>query len=135
MPILITSTLNLILQIFVFIVLIIAIRYAKQGSKEGINKHRNWIAVAIVFNLIGLFLVMIPSEIVFLSSPGTLALTTLLLAMSHGIFGALGLIFGIAFIFNKKPKNVRLWMRMTAAFWFIALILGFLQYINITLTP
>jgi uncharacterized membrane protein YozB (DUF420 family) len=135
MPILITSTLNLILQMAIFIILIVAIRYAKQGTKEGTDKHRNWIAVAIVLNLVGLFLVMIPSEIVFLSSPGTLAITTLLLAMAHGIFGALGLTFGIAFVFNKKPKNVRRWMRMTAAFWFIALILGFIQYINITLAP
>jgi hypothetical protein len=51
--------------------------------------------------------------------------------MVHGIFGALGLIFGLAFVFKLLPKKLQLWMRFTALFWFVALVFGFLQYFHL----
>ncbi len=129
MPAPLPSTLNLLLQIVVLVFLLVAIPFAKRGTKEEFKMHERLMGTAIVLNLVGVVLVMIPSLLAFLSGG---AGTLLLLEIPHGTFGLLGLILGIAFVFNKKPKNLRRWMLITATFWFIAIILGFVNYLVIS---
>lgn len=126
------STLNLGLQIVVLVVLAVSITFAKKATKEGFRTHERLMATAIVLNIVGVILVMIPSLIAYLSA-GLAAIPTIFLVMEipHGTFGLLGLVFGIAFVFNKKPKNLKRWMDLTALFWFLAIILGFLEYLYI----
>jgi uncharacterized membrane protein YozB (DUF420 family) len=136
MPALLASTLNLVLQMVVLVVLGVSITFAKRGTKEGFQTHERLMATAIILNLVGVILVMIPSLIAYLSI-GLASIPTAILALEvpHGTFGFLGLVFGILFVFNKKPKNLKRWMDLTALFWFIAIILGFAQYFYIALSP
>ena len=126
------STLNLGLQIVVLVVLAVSITFARKGTKEGFTTHERLTIVAIVLNLVGVIFVMIPSLIAYLSI-GLAAIPTIILVLEipHGTFGFLGLVFGILFVFNKKPKNMKKWMDLTALFWFLAIILGILQYLYI----
>jgi hypothetical protein len=126
------STLNLGLQIVVLLLLVVSINYAKRKTKEGYTIHFRLTATAIVLNLIGVIFVMIPSLIAYLSI-GLALIPPIILALEipHGAFGFLGLLFGILFVFNIKPKNLRKWMLMTSLFWFLAIILGIVQYLYI----
>jgi uncharacterized membrane protein YozB (DUF420 family) len=126
------STLNLVLQVIVLVILAVSITFAKRGTKEGFQTHERLMATAIVLNLVGVILVMIPSLIAYLSIGLALIPTAIIaLEVPHGTFGFLGLVFGILFVFNKKPKNLKRWMDLTALFWFLAIILGFVQYLII----
>jgi uncharacterized membrane protein YozB (DUF420 family) len=136
MPAPLASTLNLGLQIVVLAVLLIAIPFAKKETKEGFRTHERLMATAIVLNLVGVILVMIPSLIAYLSiGLASIPTIVLVLELPHGTFGFLGLVFGIAFVLNKKPKNLKRIMDLTALFWLIAIILGFMQYLYIASLP
>jgi uncharacterized membrane protein YozB (DUF420 family) len=123
------STLNLGLQIIVLLILLVSITFAKKGTKEGFTTHERLMAIAILLNLAGVILVMIPSLIAFVSIGSAAIPTIIALEIPHGTFGFLGLVFGIAFVFDKKPKNLKRWMDLTALFWFLAVILGIVQYL------
>ncbi|WXG44386.1 MAG: hypothetical protein WED04_10190 [Promethearchaeati archaeon SRVP18_Atabeyarchaeia-1] len=131
MAVYLASTLDLILQSAVLVILIAGIGLEKRNRKLGMTLHHNLMATAILLNIIGFILAMLPSMIYFLSELAALDGTTLLLAMVHAIFGALGIIFGVAFVVKLLPKKLQLWMRLTALFWFVALAFGFLQYFHL----
>jgi hypothetical protein len=123
------STLNLALQVGVLVLLVVAIRFAKQGTKKGFTMHGSLTGIGIILNLLGVVFVMIPSLVAYLSIGFPAVL--LALELPHGAFGFLGLVLGIAFVLNKKPKNVKRWMDLNALFWFLAIILGFFEYFYI----
>lgn len=115
----------------VLAVILVSILFARRGTNEGFKTHERLMATAIVLNLVGVFLVMIPSLYLYLST-GLASSTFLALEIPHGTFGFLGLAFGIAFVFNKKPKKLKQWMLITATFWFLAFIFGLLNYLYIS---
>ena len=126
------STLNLGLQIVVLVVLLVSVTFAKKGTKEGTVAHERLVIVAIILNLVGVILVMIPSLLAYLSiGLASIPAIVLVLMALHGLFGFLGLLFGILFVFSVKPKNIRTWMRLTMLFWFLAVVFGILEYLHI----
>jgi hypothetical protein len=131
MAIYLASSLDLILQSVVLVTLIVGIGLQKRNRRLGMSLHHNIMAIAVLLNIVGFILAMLPSMIYFISELAVLDSTTLLLAMVHGIFGALGIIFGVAFVVKLLPKKVQLWMRLTALFWFVALAFGYLQYFHL----
>jgi hypothetical protein len=127
-----TSDLSLLLQLFILIILIFGVKFGKEKTERGLKRHGNLMTVAVVLNALGILFVMTPSFVTYFSTPlpelSTLGVVSTLL---HDFFGSLAEVFGIAFVLNKKPKNIRLWMRLTTLFWIIALILGFMLYFQV----
>jgi uncharacterized membrane protein YozB (DUF420 family) len=129
MPAPLPSTLNLGLQIVVLVIFLAAIPFAKRGTSEGFKTHGRLMTTAIVLNLVGVILVMIPSLLAYLTAGGVISSLFLLIEIPHSLFGFLALALGIAFVLNKKPKNLKTWMRLTATFWILAFLFGFLNYL------
>ena len=116
---LVASDLNLLLQIIVLTIILIGIKFARTKTEKSLKKHGTLMTLAMILNLIGLATVMLPSFLSKIVSP---------LTPVHAFFGGISEILGITFVF-KKFGNVRMWMRLTAIFWLIALTLGITVYL------
>ncbi len=126
------SDLNLLLQLVILVILIVGFKFGKEKTAKSLKRHGNMMTIVVVLNAIGILFVMGPSFVGYFSTP-LLELSTIgILSTSlHALVGSLAEVFGIAFVFNKKPKKIRLWMRLTMLFWIIALILGISLYLQV----
>ena len=126
------SDLNLLLQLVILVILIFGVKFGKEKTAKSLKRHGNMMTIVVVLNAIGILFVMGPSFVGYFST-SILELSTIgILSTSlHAFFGSLAEVFGIAFVFNKKPKKTRLWMRLTMLFWIIALILGISLYLQV----
>jgi len=127
-----TSDLNLLLQIIIIIIIFVGAKSGKEKTRESLKTHRRIMTAAVVLNAIGFLLVMGPSFVSYFFTPlPNLSTIGIVSTALHAIFGSTAEILGIAFVINKKPKNVRLWMRITKWLWVIAFILGVSLYLQI----
>lgn len=128
----IASDLNLLLQTIVLIILFVGVKFGKEKTQSGLKTHGRIMTIAVVLNAIGFVSVMGPSFVNYFSTPIQKLSTIGILSTSlHALFGGVAEILGIAFVFNKKLKNIRLSMRLTILFWIIAALLGIALYLQI----
>jgi uncharacterized membrane protein YozB (DUF420 family) len=128
----IPSDLNLLLQIIVIITILVGVKYGKEKTQNSLKKHRRITAVAVMLNAVGLLLVMGPSIVGYFSTPlGELSPFGIVTTSFHAVLGGIAEVLGIAFVLNMKPKNVRLWMRLTRLLWVIAFVLGVSLYLQV----
>lgn len=124
------SDLNLLLQLIILVILIVGVKFGKEKTAKSLRTHEKVMTVMVVLNAIGILLVMLPSFVTNLSAvlnePSTIGFP---LTSIHAFFGILAEGMGVAFVF-KKFGNVRMWMRLTAAFWLIAIISGIYFYLR-----
>jgi len=122
------SDLNLVLQIIILVILIIGVKFAKEKTQSGLQKHGKIMTIAVILNAVSLLIVMGPTFFLnfyaFLAEPHFRGYP---LTLVHALFGSIAEILGAVFIF-KKFGNVRLWMRLTMVVWLIALVFGILFY-------
>jgi len=127
-----SSDLNLLLQIVVILIVFVGVKYGKVKTQDSLKTHRRLMAFAVVLNAVGFLFVMGPSLVGYFSTPlGELSTFGIVSTLSHGVLGGMAELLGIAFVFNKKPKNVRLWMRLSRWLWVIAFVLGVLLYLQV----
>jgi uncharacterized membrane protein YozB (DUF420 family) len=119
--------LNLILQFIIFALFLIGVYHVK-GRERSLRKHRLFMGAAILLNAIPIFLIMGRSLFAY---SGLLIERFYefgpLITWVHAIAGGLAEIFSVTFLF-KHPRKIRFWMRMTAALWTVALLLGIASY-------
>jgi len=128
----VVSDLNLFLQIITIVVLFAGVKFGKEKTEQSLKKHKNVMTSVVVLNAVGFIFVMGPSFVNYFSTSLVKLSTFGIVSTSlHVFFGSLAEILGIAFIFNKKPKNIRLWMRLTRWVWIIAFVLGVSLYLQI----
>jgi len=123
------SDLNLILQLIILAILLVGVRFGKKKTAKSLKTHGTVMTLAVALNAIGILLVMLPSFVIIVSevlNPLTIGFT---LASIHAFFGVLAEGFGVTLVF-KKFGNVQRWMRLTTAFWIIAIILGISVYLT-----
>lgn len=127
-----TSDLNLLLQLVILVLLIVGFKFGKQKTGKSLKRHGKIMSIVVVLSIVSFVVVMAPSFANYFSSPQSeLSLIGILPTLLHALLGSLAGFLGIAFAFNKKPKKIRLWMRLSMLFWIIALILGFSLYLQI----
>lgn len=127
-----TSDINLLLQAIIFVILIVGSEFVKEKPGAGRKKHKNLMTVAVALNIIPIILVMVPSFLSYFSGPlQALPIMGIVSTSVHAFFGAVSETLGIAFVLEKKPKNMRLWMRLTRWFWIITEILGVFLYLQV----
>ncbi len=125
----VSSDLNLILQIIVLIALIFG---AISGIRKDLINHSRIMTAVVTMNAAGLILVMAPSFFKYVTSSHLEIYSfSFFLSSLHALVGISAFATGLAYILNKKPSNVRLWMRLGFLFWVTAFILGFLIYLQI----
>ncbi len=122
------SDLNLLLQIIVLAALIFG---AILCVKKRFTGHSRIMTAVVILNAAGLILVMAPSLFRYLTSPLEIFSFAMFSTSLHVLLGISAVATGIAFVLNKKPPNVRLWMRLSLLFWVASFILGFLLYLQI----
>lgn len=127
-------TLNVMLVVLALAIMGIGFgRLAK--SKESLRQHRWTLTTAIILALVTIFFVMTPSFFVFYIDPdvqvfGSLSITTLI----HSGLAVPAIISAIVYAFGDLPVNVRKWMRLIAALWIAATVIGvvlFLQMVSL----
>jgi len=122
------ADLNLLIQIVIFILLMVGVKFAREKTKEGLKKHGRIMAVAVVLNAASIFFAMGPSFVVnFGAVLAEVSTISFPLTMLHHLLGLAAEVLGVVFIFKKFGK-VRFWMRVTMALWLVSLILGFFFY-------
>lgn len=124
----VSSDLNLLLQIIVLTALIFG---AISGIKKRFITHSRIMTAVVILNAAGLIFVMAPSLFIYLTSPLEIFSFSMFSTSLHVLTGISAVATGIAFILNKKPLNLRLWMRLSFLFWVTSFILGFLLYLQI----
>ncbi len=124
----VSSDLNLLLQIIVLTALIFG---AMSGIKKHFIKHSRIMTAVVILNAAGLIFVMAPSLFIYLTSPHEIFSFSMFSTSLHVLTGISAVATGMAFILNKKPLNLRLWMRLSFLFWVTSFILGFLIYLQI----
>jgi uncharacterized membrane protein YozB (DUF420 family) len=121
------SDLNLILQIIIFTLFLSGIFYIR--STKNVRRHRTFMGAAIILNLASIFLVMGRSLAIYF---GILVETANrfgpAITWVHASIGSAAEVLGIRFLY-RHPKKIRLGMRITAALWTIALLLGITLYL------
>jgi len=126
------SDLNLLLQLGILVILLVGVKFGKEKTAKSLKMHGRIMTIAVVLNAVGILFVMIPSFIAYFSAPlKELSLVGVLSTSIHASFGGLAEALGIAFVLEKKPKKVRMWMRLTTLFWIITFVLGVSLYLQI----
>lgn len=119
--------LNLILQLIIFAFLLIGVYYVK-GREKSLGKHRLFMGAAVLLNAVLIAFIMGRS---FFTYSGFLVEKfyefDLSITLAHASMGGLAEVLGAIFLF-KHPRKIRLWMRMTAVLWTLALLLGMTFY-------
>ncbi len=124
----VSSDLNLMLQIIVLTALIFG---AILCVKKRFIEHSRIMTVVVILNAAGLIFVMAPSLFRYLISPLEIFSFSFFSTSLHVLIGVSAIVTGWAFVLNKKPLNVRLWMRLSFLLWVTSFILGFLIYLQI----
>ena len=124
----VSSDLNLLLQIIVLTALIFG---AMSGIKKRFITHSRIMTSVVILNAAGLIFVMAPSLFIYLASPLEIFSFSIISTSLHVLTGIAAIATGMAFILNKKPLNLRLWMRLSFLLWVTSFILGFLIYLQI----
>ncbi len=124
----VSSDLNLLLQIIVLTALIFG---AILCVKKRFIGHSRVMTAVVILNAAGLIFVMAPSLFIYLTSHPEIFSFSFFSTALHVLAGIAAIATGIAFILNKKPLNVRLWMRLGFLFWVTSFILGVLIYLQI----
>ncbi len=124
----VSSDLNLLLQIIVLAALIFG---ATLCVKKRFIEHSRVMTAVVILNAAGLIFVMAPSLFIYLTSPHEIFSFSMFSTSLHVLAGISAIATGIAFILNKKPMNLRLWMRLGFLLWVTSFILGFLIYLQI----
>lgn len=122
------SDLNLLLQIIVLTALIFG---AMSGIKKRLIKHSRIMTAVVILNAAGLIFVMAPSLFIYLTLPLEIFSFSMFSTSLHVLTGICAIATGMAFILDKKPLNLRLWMRISFLLWVASFILGFLIYLQI----
>ncbi len=122
------SDLNLLLQIIVLMALIFG---ATLCVKKRFIEHSRVMTAVVILNAAGLIFVMAPSLFRYLISPLEIFSLTFFSTSLHVLAGVSEIATGWAFVLNKKPLNLRLWMRLGFLLWVTSFILGFLIYLQI----
>ena len=124
------SDLILLLQIIIFIILVIGIKFAREKTKGSLQKHGRIMTIAVVLNAFSILFVMGPSFVgglnVVLDETASIGFP---ITLVHHTFGLLAEVLGIVFVFKKFGK-VRMWMRLISLLWLIAFVLGILFYLT-----
>ena len=124
------SDLNLILQLIILAILLVGVRFGKNKTAKGLKAHGRVMTLAVGLNAVGILLAMLPSFVIIVSAVLNKPLTIgFPLASIHAFFGVLAEGLGVTLVF-KKFGNVRRWMRLTTAFWLIAIVLGISVYLT-----
>lgn len=129
-----TSDLNLLLQIFIFIFLVGGVSIAK--LRRGFTRHGTVMGIAVVLNTISIAVVMIPSIFGYRGLFSEPFSDAALIMAAHTIIGTLVEILGVWFVamwaFRRheikacaKRKNA---MRGTILLWLLELFLGVFVY-------
>ncbi len=124
----VSSDFNLLLQVIVLTALIFG---AILCIKKRFIEHSKIMTAVVILNAAGLIFVMVPSLFRYLTSPLEIISFSFFSTSLHILTGIAALATGIAFILNKKPMNVRSWMRLSFLLWVTGFILGFLIYLQI----
>ncbi len=124
----VSSDFNLLLQVIVLTALIFG---AILCIKKRFIEHSKIMTGVVILNAAGLIFVMVPSLFRYLTSPLEIISFSFFSTSLHVLTGIAALATGIAFILNKKPMNVRFWMRMSFLLWVTGFALGFLIYLQI----
>ncbi|UCD26630.1 MAG: hypothetical protein JSV75_00365 [Candidatus Bathyarchaeota archaeon] len=131
------SDLNLLLQVFIFILLTGGVTIAK--FRRGFNRHGTVMGIAVFLNTISMAIVMIPSLQGFRGLFSMPFSDAALIVLSHSIMGTVVEVLGIwlvgVWLINKiracaRRKNV---MRVTVFLWLIELLVGIYIYIMLYL--
>jgi uncharacterized membrane protein YozB (DUF420 family) len=126
------SILNLVLQTVAFAAVIVGVILVKRGGPRAIKRHLYATTAAMILLAVSVALVMLPSFVLYFSSPpGVLTSFGVISTAGHAFVGGLVFVIGIAFIVNKKPKSVKLWMQIQASLWFIAFLLGIIEFLQV----
>ncbi len=124
----ISSDFNLLLQVIVLTALIFG---ATLCVKKRFIEHSRIMTAVVILNVAGLIFVMAPSLYIYLTSLHEIFSFSFFSTSLHVLAGISAIATGVAFILNKKPQNVRAWMRLSFLLWVTGFILGFLIYLQI----
>ncbi|MCX9025372.1 MAG: hypothetical protein OIN85_04660 [Candidatus Methanoperedens sp.] len=124
----VSSDLNLLLQVIILAALIFGAMYC---IKKRFIIHARIMTAVVILNAAGLIFVMAPSLFIYLASPLEIFSFSMISTSLHVLIGISAIATGIAFILNKKPQNLRLWMRLSFLLWVTSFILGLLIYLQI----
>jgi len=124
------ADLSLLLQLIIFVILILGIRFGRKKTLDGLKTHGRIMTGTVALHTIGILLVMVPSLVMnfpaLRNEPSTIGFPV---TSIHVLLGVLAEGLGIVLIF-RKLGNVRMWMRIEAMLWLIATIFGISFYLR-----
>jgi uncharacterized membrane protein YozB (DUF420 family) len=108
---------------------IIGMVYGRIKSKETLHMHRWIMTGAVVLNVIGILVVMLPSLFNFYTNPAMDTLSPFsFLQIIHAIIAFPAINLAVIFAFNDLPKPTKKWMRITAVLWVTSIAMGAIIY-------
>ncbi|MCL4435352.1 MAG: hypothetical protein M1503_05700 [Thaumarchaeota archaeon] len=127
----VVSGLNMLLLTGVLIVILSGIKYGRIRNVDSLKIHRNYMTAATIATIAGISFVMLPAFYRYYIDPdvefySTLSISTLM----HAAVSGPALLLGVLFSLNRLPRNVKPWMRLTAALWISAIIVGVVLFIQ-----
>ncbi len=100
-------------------------------TRENLLQHRWSMTVAVGLTLTVIFLVMLPSAYNFFVDPDLQLFSSLsIFTLIHSVLGVPAVTMGLLYAFGDLPQRAKRWMRWTAVFWSISLVLGVLVFLD-----
>ncbi len=101
-------------------------------NRESLLQHRWVLSSAVALTLFAIFLVMIPSLILYYIDPDVEVFSSLSgITILHAAVAAPGVITAVLYAFGRLPKkDVKKWMRWTAALWIASFAIGILLFLE-----
>lgn len=108
---------------------IIGMAFGKIKNKDSFQLHRWVMTGAVALNLISIFVVMLPSFVIFYINPNVNDASSFsTLQIIHSIIGFPAITMALIFAFNDLPKNTKKWMVATSILWLVSIALGAIVY-------
>ena len=100
-------------------------------SKEYLLLHRWSMTFAVIITSAVIFLVMLPSVFNFYVDPDLQPFSSLsILTALHAVIGMPAITLSVLYAFGDLPKKVKYWMRLTALFWVLNLVIGVILFLD-----
>ncbi len=131
----VVSQLILTLMLVVLGIVVVGIGFGfLTKNKDGLLQHRWVLSAAVVLAFVAILFVMLPTAFRYYIDPDVEVLSSLSIStVVHGIVGFPAIVTGSIYLFGDLPKNVKKWMRVTAALWMTSTFLGVILFLQMML--
>jgi uncharacterized membrane protein YozB (DUF420 family) len=128
---LVVSQTSLTVMLVVLAMVFVGISFGLAKNKTAFLQHRFALTAAVALALIIVLSVMLPATFTFYTDPDLNFFSPLsAITIIHGVIGLPAIVLGLLYAFGDLPQKTKRWMRWTAVFWVLSVLIGVVLFLT-----